>query len=66
MVVLQLLEFGVAIVFSLGNADAGRANVGMAVLVVLMCCLMLIEVEFGINRIWMREHLVMVGVWGDM
>ena len=66
MVVLQLLEFGVAVVFSLGNADAGRANVGVSALVVLMCCLMLIEVEFGINCIGLCEHMIVVGVGCDV
>ena len=63
---MQLLEFGVAVVFSLGNADAGRANVGVSALVVLMCCLMLIEVEFGINCIGLCEHVIVVCVGCDV
>ena len=42
MVVLQLFEFGVSVVFSLGNANAGGADVGVSVLVVLMRCRVLI------------------------
>ena len=55
-----------AVVFSLRYGDAGGADVSVPMLVVLVCGMVLVEEEFCINCIWMCEHLVMVGVWGDM
>ena len=55
-----------AVVFSLRYGDASGADVSVPMLVISVGGMVLVEVEFGINRIWMREHLVMVGVWGDM
>ena len=51
------------IVFSLGDSDAGRADVCMSMLVVLVSCVMLVEKELGIDRIGMCEHLVVISVW---
>ena len=61
-----MLEFGVTVVFPLGDADAGGANVGMSVLLILVRCVMLIEVEFGINCIGLCEHVVVVSVGCDV
>ena len=55
-----------AIVFSLWNGDASGADVSVPMLVVLVCGVVLVEEEFCINCIGMCEHLVMVGVWGDV
>ena len=55
-----------SIVFSLGDGDAGRADVCMSMLVVLVSCVMLVEKELGINRIGMREHLVVISVWCNL
>ena len=61
-----MFEFGVAVVFSLRNGDAGRADVSVSMRVVLVCGVALIEEEFRVNCIWVCEHVVMVSVWGDM
>ena len=55
-----------AVVFSLRNGDAGRADVSVPTLVVLVCGVVLIEEEFRVNCIGMCEHVVMVGVWGNL
>ena len=55
-----------AVVFSLRNGDAGRADVSVSMRVVLVCGVALIEEEFRVNCIWVCEHVVMVSVWGDM
>ena len=55
-----------AVVFSLRNGDAGRADVSVPMLVVLVCGVVLIEEEFRVNCIGMCEHVVMVGVWGNL
>lgn len=54
------------IVFSLGDSDAGRADVCMSMLVVLVSCVMLVEKELGIDRIGMCEHLVVISVWCNL
>ena len=63
---MQLFEFGMAVVFSLRYGDAGGADVSVPMLVILVSGMVLVEEEFCIDCIWMCEHLVMVGVWGDM
>ena len=55
-----------SIVFSLGDGDAGRTDVCMSMLVVLVSCVMLVEKELGVNCIGMREHLVVIGVWCNL
>ena len=55
-----------AVVFSLRYGDASGTDVSVPMLVILVCGMVLVEIEFCIIRIWMCEHLVMVGVWGDM
>ena len=55
-----------AVIFSLRYGDAGGADVSVSMLVKLVCGMVLVEEEFCIDCIWMCEHLVMVGVWGDM
>ena len=61
-----MLEFGVAVIFSLRNGDAGRADVSVSMLVILVCGVVLIEEEFRVNCIGLCEHVVMVSVWSDM
>ena len=63
MVVVQLFELGMTVVFTFWNANAGRADVGMAVLVVLVMRVVLVEKQFGINCVgW--EKMWNWYVWG--
>ena len=66
MVVLELFEFGMAVVFSLGNANAGGADVGVAVLVVLMVRAVLVEEQLGIDCVGLGEGVVVVCVGCDL
>lgn len=64
--VLKLLKFCVSVVFSLGDASAGRANVGVTALVVLVSRNMLVVVEFDVDCIGVGESVVMVCVGCDV
>lgn len=61
-VVGQLFKLSVPVEFSLGDADACGANVGMAKLVVLVSGGMLVELEFEIDCIGLAKIFVAVSL----
>ena len=61
MVVLQLFEFCTAVVFTFWYTDAGRADVCVSVLMILMLVVALVEKELCVYSFGLS-----VGVWCDL
>ena len=62
MIVLKLLEFCMSVILSFGNANACRASVSVAVLVVLVSGDMLAVEEFNVDCIGLGKGVVVVCV----
>ena len=63
MIVVELFKFCVAVVFTFGFADASRADVSVAMLVILVMRVMLVEEELGVDCVGLDVGVVVVGVW---